>query len=190
MRRPISFALSLALLSGCASSSSSTSTGTGTSAATTARQAPRTMGGADVGSITIATSSTADVTHLANSVDAVWRIMPSVFDSVGIAVTTIDQQNKQIGNPGYKIRSRLGKVTLSRYLDCGNTQIGPNADSYDVFLSVLTTVSAEGASGTKLSTIVDAQAKPITYNQAYSRCSSKGGIEMRIAELVKARLAK
>lgn len=188
MRRLI--CLSLALLAGCASSSSSTATSAGTSSTASTRQAPRTMGGADVGSITIATSSTADVTRLANSVDAVWRIMPSVFDSVGIAVTTIDQANKQIGNPGYKIRGRLGKVTLSRYLDCGNTQIGPNADSYDVFLSVLSTVAADGTAGAKLSTVVDAQAKPITYNQAYSRCSSKGGLEIRIAELVKARLAK
>ena len=175
--------LTLFPLAACASSAASTA------ARPSARPSSHTMGGADVGSITISASSTADVSHLAYSADAVWRILPSVFDSVGIPLTIIDQAKKQIGNGGYKTRQRLGKVSLSRYLDCGNTQIGPNADSYDVFLSVITTVTPEGASGAALSTIVDAQARPATYNQAYSRCSSKGGIEIRIADIVKARLA-
>ncbi|MBL0169178.1 MAG: hypothetical protein IPP90_00405 [Gemmatimonadaceae bacterium] len=176
--------LSLALLPACASSSG------GSASAPSSRPATQTMGSADVGSLTVSATSTADVTHLPNTVDAVWRILPSVFDSVGIPVTTIDQARKSIGNAGYKTRARLGKAPLSRYLDCGNTQIGPNADSYDVFMSVITTVSPEGASGAMLTTIVDAQSRPVTYNQAYSRCSSKGGIEIRIADLVKARLAR
>ena len=175
--------VTVALLTACASSTSS--------APPSARPATQTIGsGGDVGSLTIAASSTADVSHLPYTSDAVWRVLPSVFDSVGVTVATIDQARKSIGNPGYKVRARLGKVTLSRYLDCGNTQIGPNADSYDVFLSVMTTVAAEGAQGAVLSTIVDAQARPITFNQAYSRCSSKGGIEIKIADLVKARLAR
>lgn len=174
--------LTLIPLAACASSSSSSSG--------TVRPASQTIGSADVGKMTIAASSSADVSHFAFTPDAVWRILPSVFDSVGIPVTTIDQGSKQIGNAGYKIRNRLGKVSLSRYLDCGNTQVGPNADSYDVFLSVLTTVKPEGPSGATLTTIVDAQSRPVTYNQAYSRCSSKGGIEIKISELVKARLAR
>ena len=140
--------------------------------------------------MSMSNTPTSDVIHLEYALDAVWRILPSVFDSIGITVNTIDQSRKTIGNPGYKIRQRLGKSPLSKYLDCGNTQIGPNADSYDVMLTVLSTVAPEGASGATLSTLVEAQAKPVTYNQAYSRCSSKGGIESRISELVKARLSR
>ena len=101
-----------------------------------------------------------------------------------------DLEMHRIRQIAHSTRARLGKAPLSRYLDCGNTQIGPNADSYDVFLTVMTTVSPEGASGATLTTIVDAQSRPVTFNQAYSRCSSKGGIEIRIADLVKARLAR
>ncbi len=173
----------LALLPACASSSTSSST---------KAQGPstQTIHGGAAGSLTVANSSSNDVIHLAYAPDAVWRIMPSVYDSLGITLTTIDQASKTIGNSALKIRQRLGKAPLSRYLDCGNSQIGPSADSYDVILSVLSVVTPEGASGTKVSTTVDAQAKPVTYNQAYSRCSSRGGIESRIAELVKARLAR
>lgn len=170
----------LVLVSACASSH----------AAPTARPSTQTVASAGNSAISMSVAPNVDVTHLAWSADAVWRILPSVFDSVGIPVVTIDQARKTIGNSGWKTRARLGKAPLSRYLDCGNTQIGPNADSYDVLLSVLTTVTPEGANGAAITTIVEAQAKPVTYNQAYSRCSSKGGIEIRIAELVKARLAR
>ena len=186
MRRRLLLSLVVPILHACASSS-----GTGSAAsAPSTLPATRTISSPDIGSMTVTATSTADVSHFPYSSDAVWRILPSVFDSVGIPVSTIDQARKSIGNGGYKTRARLGKAPLSRYLDCGNTQIGPNADSYDVFLTVMTTVSPEGASGATLTTIVDAQSRPVTFNQAYSRCSSKGGIEIRIADLVKARLAR
>lgn len=186
MRRLLLLSLVVPVVHACASSSS---TGSAASAPST-RPATRTISSPDIGSMTVTATSTADVSHLPYSSDAVWRILPSVFDSVGIPVSTIDQARKSIGNAGYKTRTRLGKAPLSRYLDCGNTQIGPNADSYDVFLTVMTTVSPEGATGATLTTIVDAQSRPVTFNQGYSRCSSKGGIEIRIADLVKARLAQ
>ena len=178
--------LSLALLPACASSSSTGSV----ASAPSSRPATRTISSPDVGSLTVTATATADVSHLPYTADAVWRILPSVFDSVGIPVTSIDPARKSIGNAGYKTRARLGKAPLSRYLECGTTQIGPNADSYDVFLSVMTIVSPEGANGATLSTLVDAQARPVMVNQGYSRCSSKGSIEIRIADLVKARLAR
>ena len=167
-------------LSACASSSSTS----------TARPATQTISGGAAGSMTIATTTSSDVVHLAFTPDAVWRIMPSVYDSLGVTVSTMDQARKTIGNANFKVRQKLGKKPLSLYLDCGASQIGPNADSYDVVLNVMSTVSAEGAQGAVLTTIVEAQSKPVTYNQAYSRCSSKGGIEKRISDLVNARLAR
>lgn len=178
MRRLLASFLVLGV-SGCAA------TGTGSPSA---KPATQTIGG-DAGTLTMANTLTADVSHLTYTPDAIFKILPSVFDSVGIPVNIVDPTRKQVGNSGYKIRQRLGKAPLSRYLDCGNTQIGPNADSYDVVLTVTTTVTAEGASGAALSTIVDAQARPATYNQGYTHCASKGGIEIRIADIVKARLS-
>lgn len=163
----------------------------GTSSIAPVKPATQTIGGGGMGSLTMSASATTDVSHLPFSADAVWRILPSVYDSIGIQVTTVDPATKKIGNPGYKIRQRLGKVPLSRYLDCGTTQIGPNADSYDVVLTVLTVVTPEGAgTGATLSTVVEAQSRPATFTQAYNRCSSKGAIEIRVAELVKARLSR
>lgn len=161
--------------------------GTSTS---TARPATQTVGRSDIGTLVMSTTGSAEVTSLPYSADAVFRILPVVFDSLGVPIASLEPSKKEIGNPGYRIRSRLGKTSLSRYLDCGSTQIGPNADNYDVVLTVMATVVADGASASKLTTVVEAQARPATYNQAYSRCSSKGGIETRLADLAKAQLSK
>lgn len=138
----------------------------------------------------VANGSSSDITHLTYPVDAVWRVLPGVFDSLAIPLTLVDPAQRRIGNEGYKLRTRLGKAPLSRYLDCGNTQIGPNADSYDVFMTIVTTVRPEGTAGSTINTVIDAQSKPITYNQGYSRCSSKSTLEAKIAELIVARLTQ
>ena len=185
MRRLMLFTAAACGLSACASSSSSSSTPT-----PTARPATQTVSGGAAGSMTIANTTSSDVVSLASAADAVWRIMPSIYDSLGVTVNTMDQSRKMIGNTGYKIRQRLGKAPLSRYIDCGNSQIGPSADSYDVMLSVMSTVAPAGEKSATVSTIVEAQAKPVTYNQPYMRCSTKGTLEKRLGELLNARLAR
>jgi hypothetical protein len=148
------------------------------------------MGSGEIGRLAVTSTVEADVITVPFDADAVFRILPSVFDSLPVAVTTLDPAKRQLGNNGFKIRNRLGKNPLSYYLDCGgSSQIGPNADSYDVVLTVMTTVSG-GAGSASLSTLVEAQARPATYNQAYNRCSSKGSLEQRIADLVTKRLKK
>ena len=178
MRRTL-LCLPLLFLPACASSSG------------TAKPATQTIRGGGAGSLTISSRSVSDVSHLAYPAEAVWRIMPSVFDSLGIPVTVLNPVTKTIGNYAYKTRQRLGRLPLSKYLDCGNTQIGPNADSYDVVLSVTTSVMPDGdPAKTKVVTLVEAQSRPITFNQAYNRCSSKGGIESRVVDIIEARLRK
>jgi hypothetical protein len=88
-----------------------------------------------------------------------------------------------------KIRQRLGTVLLSKYIDCGQAQIGPSADSYDVYLNVTTTLAAESGAETQISTVVESAAKPINFAQDYSRCTSKGTIENAISAIVAGRLA-
>ncbi len=137
--------------------------------------------------LTIAPSAGPNVNTLEFAPDRVWKVLPAAFDSVAVPVTHLDPATRTIGNEGFKLRQRLGKVPLSRYFDCGTTQIGPNADSYDVFLTVMVQVQAAGA-GSKLVTNVEASARPITFSQAYSRCSSRGSLEARLLDAIRAQL--
>ena len=122
--------------------------------------------------------------------DNIFRILPSVYDSLGIPVAMLTPTTRTIGNPSFKTRQRLGKVIMSRFLDCGNTQIGPNADSYDVVISITSHVESTGPAESTVTTNFEAQARPATFNQAYNRCSSKGVLETRLTDIIKARLSR
>jgi hypothetical protein len=145
--------------------------------------------GTATGQFNLTATNTASVTKLAAPIDRIWRLMPSVYDSLKIPLTTVDGAKHLIGNEGMKIRQRLGGVQLSRYIDCGQAQIGPSADSYDIFLAVTTTIRSISATESEVATTVESQAKPITYAQDYSRCSTKGTLETTISDIIAKKLA-
>jgi hypothetical protein len=122
--------------------------------------------------------------------DQVWSRLPAAYDSLGIALTTRDPSRHFIGNEGMKIRTRLGGVSLSHYIDCGRAQIGPSADSYDIFLAVTTVAQSVSATETRLYTTVQASGKPLNFGQDYSHCSSTNELEKRLAAIVTAAVAK
>jgi hypothetical protein len=175
--------LSLMTLAACASGSGSTSAGR-----------PETMrvvggGGLTTGGFNMNASSTASVTKVAFPLDVAWRALPSVYDSLKIPPTVLDPKTHRFGNEGLKIRQKLAGVSLSKYIDCGDAQIGPSADSYDIFLNVTTTLAASGAGETEVSTMVEAAAKPLI-GQDYTRCTTKGLLENTISAILSAKLAK
>jgi hypothetical protein len=169
------------VLGACATSPSSVGT---------ARPATQTVGTEASGAIRIAPGSGPDVATLPFAIAKVWAALPIAMDSLGIPVSQLDPATHLIGNSGFKIRQRLGKTNLSKYLDCGQTQIGPNADSYDVQLTVMMGLQSAGEASTRVSTTVSAMAKPILYNQGYSGCSTKGELETRLLNIVKAQLQR
>lgn len=167
-------------LSACASNSSERGT----------RVRTQSVGGSDVGRIAVTSTVEADLIKVPYDADAVFRVMTAAYDSLGIPITGLDPAKKTIENNGVKIRNRLGKMPISTYLDCGNSQIGPNADSYDVYLNISTRVMADGGGASKLATLLEAQARPATYNQAYSVCTTKGVLEQKLADVVQVRLRR
>lgn len=181
MRRGLML-VSCILMCACASA--------GTFGAARAQPATQTIGSRDLGgSIRVATSTAPDVTTLPYAIDQVWRALPAAFDSLSIPIAHSDPDTHVLGNDRFKIRQRLGKTSLSRFFDCGETQIGANADSYEVMLTVRMQLQAAGAASTKVATIVEALARPITFNQAYSRCQTRGALESRLIAQLRARLS-
>jgi hypothetical protein len=131
------------------------------------------------------------VRTLPYAADKVWRALPAVFDSIGFPVAMLDQAQRTIGNEAFKLRKSLKGVPLSRYIDCGSsTSIGPNADSYDVVLTMVAEVHPidAGTSSTRLT--FSAVARPATFSQDYSQCSSKSGLETRFMALLASALAR
>src|SRR4051812_29871470 len=67
--------------------------------------------------------------------DDVWHAVRVAYDSLGIPLNIYDERQHLLGNQGWNLRHKLGGMRISRYLDCGTTQIDFNADSYDIVLS-------------------------------------------------------
>lgn len=138
----------------------------------------------------ITTGDGPDVATVPFALETVWSVMPLVFDSLHVPIAKVEPGTHIIGNDGFKVRQRLGKTALSRFIDCGQAQIGPNADSYDVMLTVVTTLAKVDEQSTRVTTSVLASAKPVTYNQGYSQCSTKGGLEAKVVSTLRTALAK
>ena len=143
-------------------------------------------GGADI-AIGANVTAAANAGNVTAPLAAVWNALPQVFDSLSIPVATIDPAQHLMGNSGFKVRHRLGKTALSRFIDCGEAQAQPSADTYDVQLSVLTELQPSD-SGTTVSTTVDAVGRPVDTSGDYIHCSSKSALEPLIVKALNARL--
>jgi hypothetical protein len=118
----------------------------------------------------------------------VWGILPMVYDSLGIKVGDVDPDKRVLGNSQIKATRQLAKVPLSKYLDCGNAQGFPSADTYLVQMSVLTHLAEDKSGLTSISTVIQASARPMQFAGESVRCTTKYTLETAIVDGIKARL--
>jgi hypothetical protein len=127
--------------------------------------------------------------RVAASVDQVWNVVMSVYGDLGIEPTTLISQTHTIGNESLKVRRSLGGTPLSRYLNCGSgTGVGPNADYYNVQMSVMTYLVAAGDGFTDVKSVVEATATPVSLGSNPVVCNSTTALEARIAKRIQERL--
>ncbi len=137
----------------------------------------------NIGRTEIRNTPSARTRDVAAPVDSVWAVLPAVFQRLGIAAGA-DADQKLFGNPEFRVKQIEG-ARLSNYVDCGRGVTAvPLADDYDVTLSVLTQVSANGEGWSLVATVVSGRAKPraVSGNPVY--CQSNGKLEQRITDLI------
>lgn len=170
--------LTLIAIAGCASSSTPSMTRT------------TDVGIVGTAGLRVRQSDGAKVNTLAFPLPRVWAVLPSVFDSLGIPLTDLDQKAHLIGNSGMKAHKTLGKTALSKFIDCGASQGFPSADSYDIHLSIITQITSNESGLTSIGTLVEASGKPMAFPGGYARCSTTETLENQIVDLVKAKLSR
>lgn len=127
------------------------------------------------------------VTRIGFPVERVWGdVLKTAFDSLGIPVTSVDPATHTMGNSSLRVRRRIGDVSVSKYINCGNTQSANAADGYEIVLAISTRVQPTVDGMSQLATSVEAQGRPITLSSEYTRCTSTGALETRLAQLVTA----
>jgi hypothetical protein len=126
-----------------------------------------------------------NVLKVGASIDRVWGALSAVYDSLPVPVALLERRNHVIGNEGFKVRRRLGKTALSKYLECGQSQMEPNADEYEITLAVLSRAVASDSQTTIVTTTVKASAKGLQFAGQFSQCTSTGALETRLQLLLK-----
>ncbi len=122
--------------------------------------------------------------------DSVWKALPGVFLELGVEPGTIDQQKHVISNTSFKARRTLGGTRLSKYLDCGSSVVGPNADQMVVTISLTVQAVRDSVEISTLRTQVTAYARSESTSDPAVHCGSTGGLEARIARMVHDDLAR
>jgi len=114
--------------------------------------------------------------------DAGWARVSQAYAALKLPITTIDSARHLIGAQNAVLRNRLAGDRPSHWLSCGDTPIGaPRADSYVVYLTMLTEVRPVG-SASAARTIVTAIAEPSDGTTSGVQCSSTGALEQRLRE--------
>lgn len=120
--------------------------------------------------------------------DSVWRALPEVYRALAIPTNLLDTKLRQLGTSGTKVYRRLGQTPLRRLLDCGSTQIGPNADSYDILFAATTSLRRLDSTTTIVTTSVHATGRPMQHGGSETVCRTRGELERQVVLLLKARV--
>lgn len=139
--------------------------------------------------MSIAHTTSPSVRTVSAPADRVWNALPAVFASLGIPIEERDVGARSLGNPALKVRRRLGDVSLNRYLDCGSTQGGQSADTYEIVMSVMTYLRP-AAEGTEVTTIVEARGSPVVFSAEYVTCGTRGALEQRFFDALNQELKR
>ena len=146
------------------------------------------MGNSDIGtgntSIVVATT-----VRLSATADQVFSTLPAAYEKLGITVTTMVTKERMIANPDLRARARLGGIPLRRLFDCGGASGDPNADTFQLTISVASEVKDNGDGSSTLSTLLQANGRPVQFGGGDVRCSTTGELERMIEQQVKLKLA-
>ncbi|MBV9774612.1 MAG: hypothetical protein JO040_11715 [Gemmatimonadetes bacterium] len=130
------------------------------------------------------------VYDLNGSPDALWSVLPSVYEDLNVRMGTSDPGNRVYGNTSFVVNRTLGGKPLSTYLSCGSDPIGlPLADKYRVSMSLLTTLAPAQGGKTQVKTQLSATASNPAVSDAGTTCSTTGLLEREIASRIQAKLA-
>lgn len=96
----------------------------------------------------------------------IYAAIPEVFKDLGLQPKELDPTEKILGVKRHRLVRKLGKQQISRYLSCGDGLLGPNADSYYVYVTMNIQVVQANAGTSKLVMYFGAEAVNVPGGQS------------------------
>lgn len=108
-------------------------------------------------------------------------VIKSVYDELGIPSAAVDDASGRISAPKFSVTRKLGNVNLSMYFNCGDSLNGNIADTYRIYITVVSLVRSDGKGGTVLETAVNGDAANMGgASSGRIPCGTTGRLEERI----------
>jgi len=124
-------------------------------------------------------------TRVAAPLDSAWTALKAAYRELGIPVTTLMEPSHLVENDSYAARRHIGKVPMAKILDCGSSQGMPNAESFEILMSISSYLVKNPAGGLDLVTRIEASGtSPYFSGSARVNCPTLGELEREIAEMV------
>jgi hypothetical protein len=126
------------------------------------------------------------MTTLVNApLESAWAALKVVYSELGIPATKLVDASHLIGNDSFKTRRRVGKMPMQKILECGNSQGMPNAETFEIIMSISSYLVTNPTAGTNLVTHIEASGKsPYFSSEGNINCPSQGELERLIGEMV------
>jgi len=114
-----------------------------------------------------------------------FEALRAVYEEIGIPISTMDAAAGRIGNADFWKTRTLGNEAMSTYLHCGESFMGPAADNYRIYISLVSVVRSDGKGASELETAFAATARNME-GTAGTRvaCGTTGRLEDRIRKSV------
>jgi hypothetical protein len=186
MRRAAAVIATLAGLGAC----SSTGGGGTTSAPVPVSVVTQgTTGAAMGGGLGIVNTSQGQTVTLAASRDAVWARVVAAYDALGLPIAYKDDAKYLIGNDQIKARRAIRGIQLRDAVDCGSDLNGDKAETYEIRLTISSTVAAAADGTAELTTTVSSVGRSPNFGgNSDVNCPTKGAFERAIAKYVRKEL--
>jgi hypothetical protein len=134
----------------------------------------------------VAASYTAIATSVPVRPDSAYKLLQAAYAKLEIPVSQQDPKVRSTGNDGLKVRRRIAGLTMQSVLDCGDKMGLQNAETWDIFLNILSFVQADGPDGSTISTRIQATGHdPAVSDREGIPCGTKGELETKIGNTVK-----
>jgi len=124
------------------------------------------------------------------STNEVYRTASETYKALKISIDMVDSLEGLIGSTGFQQTGSFAGNRMSAWVRCGDGITGPNADTWRVYLAILSGVERVTKDTTRLRTVVVASARNMTGGASPPMmCTSSGRLEEKINLQVQASAA-
>ena len=110
-----------------------------------------------------------------------FEALKKVYEEIGVPPGTNDPGTGRFGNTDFWKTRRLANEPISAFLNCGEGFTGPAANSYRIYISLISVVRPDGKGGSELETAFAAQGQNMEGTSSDRiPCGSTGKLEERI----------